>query len=57
MHEYRQVFLKLYRVIYRVVGGQVVIYVITDSRRETHFLLSRRPLDNSTTAISNIATQ
>jgi toxin ParE1/3/4 len=42
--EYRQVFFKPYRLIYRVVGQQVVIYVITDGRRDMQSLLARRLL-------------
>lgn len=42
--EYRQVFFKPYTLIYRVVGKQVVIYVITDGRRDMQSLLSRRLL-------------
>jgi toxin ParE1/3/4 len=42
--EYRQVFFKPYRLIYRVVGEQVVIYVITDGRRDMQSLLARRLL-------------
>jgi toxin ParE1/3/4 len=42
--EYRQVFFKPYRLIYRVVGQQVVIYVIVDGRRDMQSLLARRLL-------------
>lgn len=42
--EFRQVFFKPYRLIYRVVGNQVVIYVITDGRRDMQSLLARRLL-------------
>jgi toxin ParE1/3/4 len=42
--EYRQVFFKPYRLIYRVVGKQVVIYVIVDGRRDMQSLLARRLL-------------
>jgi toxin ParE1/3/4 len=42
--EYRQVFFKPYRLIYRVVEQQVVIYVITDGRRDMQSLLARRLL-------------
>lgn len=44
IQEYRQVFFKPYRVIYRVIGEQVVIYVIADGRRDMQTLLSRRLL-------------
>jgi toxin ParE1/3/4 len=42
--EYRQVFFKPYRLIYRVVGQQVAIYLIADGRRDMQSLLSRRLL-------------
>jgi len=42
--EYRQVFFKPYRLIYRVHSKQVIIYVITDGRRELESLLTRRLL-------------
>jgi toxin ParE1/3/4 len=42
--EYRQVLFKPYRLIYRVVGEQVVIYVIADGRRDMQSLLARRLL-------------
>ena len=42
--EYRQVFFKPYRIIYRVIDEQVVVYVIADGRRDMQTLLSRRLL-------------
>lgn len=42
--EYRQTFFKPYRVIYRVVGQQVIIYLIADGRRDMQSLLARRLL-------------
>jgi toxin ParE1/3/4 len=42
--EYRQVFFKPYRLIYRVVGQQVIIYLIADGRRDMQSLLARRLL-------------
>jgi toxin ParE1/3/4 len=42
--EYRQVFFKPYRLIYRVVEQQVVIYLIADGRRDLQTLLARRLL-------------
>ena len=44
IREYRQSFFKPYRVIYRVIGKQVIIYVIADGRRDMQALLSRRLL-------------
>ena len=42
--EYRQVFFKPYRLIYRVHAQQVVIYLIAASRRDMQSLLGRRML-------------
>jgi toxin ParE1/3/4 len=42
--EYRQVFFKPYRLIYRVVGEQVVIFLIADGQRDMQSLLARRLL-------------
>ncbi len=44
IQEYRQVFFKPYRLIYRVVERQVVIYLIADGRRDMQTLLARRLL-------------
>ena len=42
--EYRQTFFKPYRVIYRVTGSQVIIYLIADGRRDMQSVLARRML-------------
>ncbi|MBK6577874.1 MAG: type II toxin-antitoxin system RelE/ParE family toxin [Sandaracinaceae bacterium] len=42
--EYRQVTVAPYRVIYRVLGKQVIIYVVADGRRDMQAVLSRRLL-------------
>jgi toxin ParE1/3/4 len=42
--EYRQTAFKPYRVIYRVLGDQVVIYLIVDVRRNMQSVLARRLL-------------
>jgi toxin ParE1/3/4 len=42
--EYRQVFFKPYRLIYRVVARDVVVFVIADGRRDMQSLLARRLL-------------
>ncbi len=42
--EYRQAFFTPNRVIYRVTGDQVIIYLIADGRRDMQSLLSRRLL-------------
>ena len=44
IQDYRQVFFKPYRVIYRVIDERVVIFVIADGRRDMQSLLSRRLL-------------
>lgn len=43
--EYRQTFFKPYRVIYRVTGSQVIVYLIADGRRDMQSVLARRLLD------------
>lgn len=40
----RQVFFKPYRLVYRVHGHQIVIYLISDGRRDMQTLLARRLL-------------
>jgi toxin ParE1/3/4 len=42
--EYRQAFLKPYRVVYRVTGHHVIIYLIADGRRDLQTVLARRLL-------------
>jgi toxin ParE1/3/4 len=42
--EYRQTAFKPYRVIYRVLGKQVLIYLIADGRRYIQSVLARRLL-------------
>lgn len=42
--DYRQTAFKPYRVIYRLLGSQVVVYLIVDGRRDMQSLLSRRLL-------------
>jgi len=44
IREYRQVFFKPYREIYRQIDQQLVIYVIADGRRDMQSLLARRLL-------------
>lgn len=45
MREYRQVYFKPYRVIYRVYSAQILIYLIADGRRDMQTLLERRLLN------------
>lgn len=42
--EYRQTFFKPYRIIYQIINKQVVIFVVTDGRRDMQALLGRRLL-------------
>ena len=42
--EYREVFFKPYRIIYRVIDSKIYIYIIADGRRDMQTLLSRRLL-------------
>ena len=42
--EYRQIFFKPYRVIYRMTGNQILIYLIVDGRRDMQSVLARRLL-------------
>lgn len=44
IREYRQLFFKPYRIIYRMIEMQVIIYVIADGRRNMQTLLSHRLL-------------
>ena len=44
IRDYRQTGFKPYRVIYRVMGQKVFIYVIADGRRDMQSLLARRLL-------------
>ena len=44
--EYREVFFKPYRIIYRVTGKTVYIYLVADGRRDMQALLARRLLNH-----------
>lgn len=44
IREYRQVNFKPYRIIYRVIGKKVYIYLVSDGRRDMRSLLERRLL-------------
>jgi toxin ParE1/3/4 len=44
IREYRQSFFKPYRLIYRVQGKRVYVYLIADGRRNMQTLLARRML-------------
>jgi toxin ParE1/3/4 len=42
--DYRQTAFKPYRLIYRIIGNQVVVYLIMDGRRDMQSMLARRLL-------------
>jgi toxin ParE1/3/4 len=42
--EYREIFFKPHRIIYRVMGKTVYVLLIVDGRRDMHTLLQRRLL-------------
>ncbi|HVI87490.1 MAG TPA: type II toxin-antitoxin system RelE/ParE family toxin [Dongiaceae bacterium] len=42
--EYRQATFKPYRMIYRITGSQVVVYLVADGRRDMQSILARRLL-------------
>jgi len=45
IREYREVFFKPYRIIYRVIDKNVYVLLIVDGRRDMQLLLQRRLLD------------
>ena len=45
IRDYREIFFKPYRVIYRVVGNGVYVFLIADGRRDMQTLLQRILLD------------
>jgi toxin ParE1/3/4 len=46
IRDYREVFFKPYRIIYRVVGNVVYVFLIADGRRDMQTLLQRRLLNS-----------
>ena len=46
IRDYREVFFKPYRLIYRVIGKKVYVLLIADGRRNMQTLLQRRLLEN-----------
>ena len=44
MRDFRQVFFKPYRVIYRITGRKVFVMLVADGRRDLQALLARRLL-------------
>lgn len=45
IREYREVFFKPYRLIYKIIGDRVYILLIVDGRRDMQSLLQRRLLE------------
>jgi toxin ParE1/3/4 len=45
IREYREIFIKPYRIIYRVMEKNVYVLLIVDGRRDMQSLLQRRLLD------------
>ena len=45
IRDYREIFFKPYRVMYRVLGDVVHVFLIADGRRDMQTLLQRRLLD------------
>ena len=45
IREYREIFFKPYRVVYRVLGNAVHVLLVADGRRDMQALLQRRLLD------------
>ena len=43
--EYREIFFKPYRIIYRVLGRRVYVLLVADGRRDMQSLLERRLLE------------
>ncbi|MBN1141161.1 MAG: type II toxin-antitoxin system RelE/ParE family toxin [Deltaproteobacteria bacterium] len=44
LREFREIFFKPYRIIYRIIGERVFVLVIADGRRDMQTLLQRRLL-------------
>ena len=45
VREYREIFFKPYRIIYRIIDKDVYVLLIVDGRRDMQTLLQRRLLD------------
>ncbi|MBN1363815.1 MAG: type II toxin-antitoxin system RelE/ParE family toxin [Syntrophaceae bacterium] len=45
IREYREIFFKPYRLIYRIIGKRVYILLIVDGRRDMQALLQRRLIE------------
>jgi toxin ParE1/3/4 len=47
IREYREIFFKPYRIIYRVIDKNVYVFLIADGRRDMQALLQRRLLSGA----------
>jgi toxin ParE1/3/4 len=45
IREYREIYFKPYRIIYRIIEKTVYIYLVADGRRDMEALLQRRVFD------------
>jgi toxin ParE1/3/4 len=45
IREYREIFFKPYRIVYRVMGKNVYVLLVVDGRRDMQALLQRRLFD------------
>ncbi|MDZ7669472.1 MAG: type II toxin-antitoxin system RelE/ParE family toxin [Gammaproteobacteria bacterium] len=45
VREYREVYFKPYRIIYRVIGNEVLVLLIADGRRDMQSSLERRLIE------------
>jgi toxin ParE1/3/4 len=46
IHDYREIFFKPYRLIYRIIEDEVYVMLIVDGRRDMQNLLEQRLLNN-----------
>ncbi|WP_426991760.1 type II toxin-antitoxin system RelE/ParE family toxin [Methylomonas sp. CM2] len=53
VQEYRQVFFKPYRIVYRIIARQAYVYLIADGRRDMQALLARRLLGDKADLITD----
>lgn len=44
--DFREIYFKPYRILYRVVRSEVIVVLIADGRRDMHSLLDRRLLES-----------
>lgn len=51
IREYREIYFKPYRIIYKIIEKAVYIYLIADGRRDMKTLLQKRIFDTATVSI------